>query len=67
MLPKEEAEYLVKKYWIDINNIAENSISYNQAKTCALICIETILEVLPKTVNALEVHYQNVRREIELL
>lgn len=41
---KEKAEELVRKYWIEINEIAEDSISHRQAKHCAITCVDEILK-----------------------
>ena len=64
--PKEEAKDMCWKFSYKIYE-DDGDLPGRKAKECALVCVEKILEILPNTVNALEVHYQNVRREIELL
>ena len=44
MTPKEKAKELIRKYWFEINDIAENSISWRQGKKSALICIDEIID-----------------------
>jgi hypothetical protein len=46
MTPKEKAVELVRKCWIEVNDIAENSISWRQGKKCAVICVQEILNNL---------------------
>ena len=43
MTPKEKAKELIKKYWNGINDIELDSISWNQCKQCALICVNDII------------------------
>ena len=65
MTPEEKANYLVRKYWIDINDIAEDSISWRQAQKCALIAVNEILNALfqHKKID----YWKSVKDEIELL
>jgi hypothetical protein len=44
MTPKEKAKELIRKYWFEINDIAENSISWRQGKKSALICVDEIID-----------------------
>ena len=46
MEAEDKAKELLRKYWIGINEIAEDSISYRQAKQCALICVEEIINLM---------------------
>lgn len=68
MTPKEEAKELYSKIYNELDHeFDEADDSSYIAQKISLVCVEKILEILSNTVNALEVHYQNVRREIELL
>ena len=73
MNPQEKAEYLVRKYLVDINDIAEDSISHRQAHKCALICVNEIIESNPKypTKEGYDnygiIYWEEVKQEIELL
>ena len=76
MTPKEKAKELINKYWITINEIELDFISWNQAKHCALICVNEIIISLTqygKDSNELqnmdrELNYWNeVKQEIEKL
>jgi len=46
MTPKEKAEELIKRYYRDSDLLVED-LTWIQAKECALIAIEEILEVKP--------------------
>ena len=67
MTPKEKAKELIKKYWNRINDVELDSISWNQAKQCALICIDEILYVIVfDGVHSLD-YWHEVKQEIEKL
>lgn len=67
LTPKEKAKELVERfYW----KITENSLSVRQAKQCALICVDELIEALEHNswqnkdcIN----HYKEVKKEIEEL
>lgn len=45
MTPKEKAEELVEKFWIEVedNDYQTRKMSFKQAKQCALISVDEIL------------------------
>jgi hypothetical protein len=72
MTPKEKAEELVKLYYNSINPNAPDyfSISWKQAKQCALIAVDEILEIVSSDESMLitELQYwQQVKQEINNL
>lgn len=50
MTPQEKAKELIKIYYLKINGIAEDSISFNQSKQCAIIAVEEIEKAIPLTI-----------------
>ena len=69
MTPKEKAEELVNKYHKDYDLLFWD-LSWIQAKQCALIAVDEILETISRFIEGivLELDYwQEVKQEIELL
>lgn len=61
MTPKEKAEDLINKFYIE-GDMLKESHSYKLAKKCALITVDEILEINPyKSRN----YWQEVKKEIE--
>jgi hypothetical protein len=61
MTPKEKAQELFDKYFEVTNN-------YYQAKQCALIAVDEILDTVKWCIGDSQVGYwQDVKKEIELL
>ena len=69
MNPKEKAQYLFDKmYWYQNTNIWGNISQVGNAKQCALVVVDEIINVIED--NCLEYddnYWQEVRNEIELL
>ena len=62
MTPKEKAEQLADYYMPFCSN------NYNNAKQCALIAVNEILEICVDSLGLTELDYwQEVKQEIELL
>jgi hypothetical protein len=72
MTPKEKAEQLVKKYYRDSDLLVED-LSFIQAKECALIAVEEILDANPYECDGIDILHSNisyweaVKQEIEKL
>jgi hypothetical protein len=68
--PQEMANQLVEEFWTEVedNNYATRKMSLTQAKQCAWICVNQILEATePFTTPKLPNWYWNaVKKEIEL-
>jgi hypothetical protein len=68
MTPKEKAEDLIDKYYVLIHPKVN---SYYQAKQCALIAVDEIIQVFWLTHNEdnlkIYSYYQQVKQEIEKL
>ena len=65
MTPKEKAKELVDKYYHLFSVELENTIDYREAKQCALIAVD---EILDNCENIFEAEYwQEVKQEIEKL
>lgn len=63
--PKQNAVELVDKYYHSMNpNAPDCNISYNQAKQCALICVEEILEAVTTIADKKYDYWQSVKQEI---
>jgi len=71
MTPKEKAKELVNKYLrtypIYDNPTVVISYTNNEAKQCALIAVDEILEILSEDINPLVNYWFEVKQEIELL
>jgi hypothetical protein len=75
MTQKEKAKELVDKYYYLFSIELENTIDYREAKQCALIAVDEILEYVPKfeygqgeKTTTMEYDYlQEVKQEIEKL
>ena len=74
MIPKQKAEQLVEKFYLEVNDPTNNIILYKErAKRCALICINEILLTEPCRIvrdnwneQLLDKEYwQKVKQEIE--
>ena len=69
MTPKEKAKELVDKMW----NIDERygSIGFHEAKQCALICVDEILDLIDTIYDydreSLNPYWEEVKQEIEKL
>jgi hypothetical protein len=67
MTPQEKADELIRKYYRNSDLIAEDLI-WTQAKECALIAVDEILDFLSKSqynyVNTIT-HWQEIKQEIE--
>ena len=61
---KEKAAYLMRKYYFELNDRTD-SISWNQAKQCALIAIDEIIASKP-IINSLK-YWEKVKQELEKL
>jgi len=73
MTPKEKAKELFKKYYRDSDLLVED-LSYIQAKECALIAVEEIINAnglhpndTDYDYNKAEVYWKQVKTEIEKL
>ena len=73
MTPQEKAKELFKKYYRDSDLLVED-LSYIQAKECALIAVEEIINAnglhpndTDYDYNKAEVYWQEVKTEIEKL
>ena len=70
MTPKEEAKELVDKF---VNGVTDEegtpSIYYSEAKQCALIAVDEILNIIDRDMNYQNVYsfYLDVKQEIEQL
>ena len=67
MTAKKKAKELVRKYWFEINNIAEDSISWRQGKKGALIAVDEILNEYWSHDTKRRDWWQEVKREIQNL
>ena len=73
MTPKEKAKELIAKFenfnYDDGYDYYTSSISYIEAKQCALIAVDEILALLPEIAFGANVYeyWQQVRKEIESL
>ena len=76
--PKEKASELMLKYWHTINGMAEDSISLNQAKSCAILELGGRIEQIEKMASYWDLRsgswykdelseIEEIRIEIELL
>ena len=67
MSPKEKAVELMRKYYFEINDRTD-SISWNQAKQCAMIAVDEILNInsVDKDLFLSDYWYQ-VKQELEKL
>jgi predicted RNase H-like HicB family nuclease len=65
--PKEKAKELVDKYYYLFSIELENTIDYREAKQCALIAVDEILELLINSnldySNTIK-YFQKVKQEI---
>ena len=64
MSPKEKAVELMRKYYFEINDRTD-SISWNQAKQCAIIAVNEIITSKP-ILNSLDYWY-HVKQELKKL
>ena len=64
MSPKEKAADLMRKYYFEINDRTD-SISWSQAKQCAIIAVNQIITSKP-ILNSLDYWY-NVKQELKKL
>ncbi len=64
MTPKEKARELVDKYYHLFSVELENTIDYREAKQCALIAVD---EVIEECRVGMDWFWQEVKEEIELL
>jgi len=65
MTPKDKAEELIDKFTIDLRPFSEHGEwSEHQAKRCALIAVDEMLNLLPL---ANRDYWQQVKQEIENL
>ena len=71
MTPKEKAKDLVEKYYHLFSVTLENTISIYEAKNCALIAIDEILNAIDwhefETPNLQLYYWEKVKNEIEKL
>ena len=73
MTPKEKAKELVEKYYHLFSVELENTIDYREAKQCALIAVNEILDLNLGFSNCdennwvIEKFYTEVKQEIEKL
>jgi hypothetical protein len=76
MTPEEEAKELVEIFWTEVedNDYISRKMSYKQAKQCALIAVDEIINVLNgywnqdcKINNTKIGYYEEVKQEIEKL
>ena len=73
MTPKEKAKELVDKYYYLFSVELENTIDYREAKQCALIAVDEILDLNLGFSNCdennwvIEKFYLEVKQEIEKL
>ena len=79
MTPKEKAKELVDKYYHLFSVELENTISIYEAKQCALIAVDEILEAIPSeyldeceggtyiAINEDVEYWQQVKQEIQAL
>ena len=67
MTPKQKAEQLVDKYFNEIMSFLSDNMKKNNAKKCALIAVDEIIEVLSMDVNPLVNYWFQVKQEIEKL
>jgi hypothetical protein len=66
MTPKEKAQYLFDNmYWYQNTNIWSNILKVDNAKQCALIAVDEILE--NSHTNVFTKYWQEVKQEIEKL
>lgn len=68
MKAEEKAKELVEKFWNQFNYLVEYGDTRSEAKQCALICVDEIIEAI----NGLQYerktdYWENVRKEIEKL
>lgn len=67
MTPKEKANELVEKFYLELR---QHSFNYDEetSKQCALICVDEIQNTKSVCVNDTEYEYwEDVKHEIELL
>ncbi len=73
MTPKEEALELINKFLSKVycyigsgmlSNDYDESVANENAKECALIAVNKILEIFPNTVSTFEIHYKKVKEEL---
>lgn len=68
MTPKDKAENLLNKYWkscYDKHDFAK--LNKEDAKQCALIAVDEILEITKHESPSAYVYYMQVKQEIEKL
>ena len=64
LTPKEKAKELVERfYW----KITENSLSVGQAKQCALICVDEVINDRAKRGKINFTYWQEVKQEVKKL
>jgi hypothetical protein len=68
MTPKEKAIELVDRYYSLFSLELENTIDITQAKSCALIAVDEILEMkVVRKDDLLDEYWEEVKQEIEKL
>jgi hypothetical protein len=71
MTPKEKAEELVRKYYTFGINKEGQTLSWLEAKQCALICVDIILQEIENIDDGQTFipydYWEEVKKEIELL
>ena len=65
MNEKEKAKELIDKMWI--YSIPNANGSWNNAKQCALICVDEILNAVTTIADKKYDYWQEVKKQIELL
>lgn len=73
MTPKEKTQELIETFWTQVRDyrLQDPSMSKTQAKQCALIAVDEILEmdlpILEEEVDSFYDYWEEVRQEIEKL
>jgi hypothetical protein len=68
MTPKEQAEKLIREYYTFGIRKEGQTLSWEEAKECALICVNQIIKALRKGLPDVGVgkgYWYNVRKEIQ--
>ena len=66
MTPKEKAEELVKEFGLKFPMGSPDDFIFNQAKQCALICVDELLESNSMFPQSIE-YWKKVKQEIDKL
>lgn len=68
MSPKEKAlDLITDMYNVEVDNISQFGMEWEMAKQCALICINEIIKVIPKTFDNKISYWQEVKQELNKL